>query len=400
MSEKRLTYLEGLRGVAAIMVVLCHFGYAFYYALYSTNVAQANMPGNLDALIAVSPFNVIYNGKLAVRIFFLLCGYVICIKYFQTKNKKYLINGAIKRYFRLIVPILFIEVVTYFLMKVGAYHNEAAAVIAHSQDWFMTFNTAQPSFLGMLKEAFFDSFFSQATVYNNVLWIIKYEFLGSLMVYAILYVTGEWKYRKILYVLLILLCIRNDYVCILIGMFLCDLMNSESTFVSKFCRNKFILLISTIVGMVFATYPAGGVNLEKTFYQYLGKPMVIIFYVIGATLLFWVLLNSEILQKLFDFKILQFLGKNSFGIYLVHFPIIATFSAWILVNFQGQLEYNLLMLVNFIFTGLLILSFALVVTKYIEPLGTKFANYVSQKVYQGLVKNCLVGRGERSEKKN
>lgn len=380
MKENRLTYLEGLRGFAAIMVFLCHFGYAFYFALFSTDVSQANMPGNLDSILAITPFNMLYNGKLAVRIFFLISGYVICIKYFQTKDKKYLINGAVKRYFRLIVPILFIEIVIYLLMKAGAYHNGAAAVISQS-DWFIGFNSGNPTILSMLKEAFIDSFFGQASQYNNVLWIIKYEFLGSLMVYAILYVTGNWKYRNVLYVILILLCIRNDYVCIFIGMFLCDLMQNDSLFINKFCKNKFILLISTIGGMIFATYPAAGVNLEQTIYHYLGVPRVIIFYVIGATLLFWVLLNSSLMQRIFDAKVFQLLGKYSFGIYLVHFPIIATFSAWFLVSLNNQMDYNVIMLINFIVTAILVLLLGMFVTKYIEPLGSKLADFIARKVH-------------------
>lgn len=380
MKENRLTYLEGLRGAAALMVFLCHFSYAFYYALFSTEIAEANLPGNLDAFLAVTPLNIIYNGKLAVQIFFLLCGYVISIRYFQTGNKKYLVKSAVKRYFRLLVPIFFLEVATYLLMKMGAYHNEVAAVISKSQDWFMTFNIQEATIPTLLKEIFIDVFFGEPYYYNNVLWIIKYEFLGSLMVYAILYVTGKWKYRDILYVILILINIRNFFVCIFIGMFLCDLMHQENSFIHKFCRNKFILLISTIVGMVFATYPAAGYNLEHSLYRYLGVPRVIIFYEIGVTLLFWVLLNSVLMQKIFNLKFLQILGKHSFGIYLVHFPIIATFSAWFLVSLNGYLSYNIIMIMNFILTAILVFSFAVFVTRYIEPLGTKLANYVSEKL--------------------
>lgn len=395
MKEKRLTYLEGLRGFAAMMVFFCHFGYAFYYALFSAKISQANMPYHFDAFLATTPFNLLYNGKLAVRIFFLLCGYVICLKYFQTKDKKYLINGAIKRYFRLIVPILFIEVIVYLLMKMGAYHNVEAAVISKSDDWFALFNVEPASFVKMLKEAFFDSFFTKAKTYNTVLWIMKYEFLGSMMVYAILYVTGNWKYRDILYVILIMACLRNDFVCIFIGMFLCDIMVNGPKWLMKICKNKFILFISTIIGVIFATYPAGGVwvysYLEHSFYRFLGEPRVIIFYVIGSTLLFWVLLNSALMQKIFNVRVLQFLGKYSFGIYLVHFPIIATFSAWFLVSLSNRFHYNMIISINFILTAILVLVCAFFVTRYIEPIGVKLANkianWVMHKRYKGMREN-------------
>ena len=36
MSEtKKLTYIDGLKGTGALIVYLCHFAYAFYFALYS-----------------------------------------------------------------------------------------------------------------------------------------------------------------------------------------------------------------------------------------------------------------------------------------------------------------------------------------------------------------------------
>ncbi|MFA9376716.1 MAG: acyltransferase family protein [Lachnotalea sp.] len=381
MKEKRLSYLEGLRGLAAIMVFLCHFGYAFYNALYSTKLSQAHLPGNLDVLIAVSPLNVLYNGKVAVRIFFLLCGYVICIKFFQTGEKKYLVNGAIKRYFRLVVPIFVIEFITYLLMKIGAYHNSVAATIANSFGWFGTFNnTFEPSFLGMLKEAFYTSFFAQAKQYNNLLWIIKYEFIGSLIVYLLLYITGKWKYRDVLYVLLIILCIRNDYVCIFIGMLMCDVMQNQAVWIAKLCRNKFVLLMSIIFGIFLATYPALGVNLEHTLYRFLGVPRVIIFYDIGTALLFWALLNISRLQKIMNARSLNFLGKYSFGIYLVHFPIIATFSSWFLVELNDILDYNVIMLIDFVLTVPMVLFFAILFTKYIEPLGERLANFMADKI--------------------
>lgn len=379
MKENRLTYLEGLRGVAALMVFFCHFSYAFYYALYSTEIIEANMPGNLDAYLSVTPLNILYNGKLAVQIFFILCGYVISIRYFQTGNKDYLVKSAVKRYLRLLVPIIFLETATFFLMKVGAYHNEAAAVISKSQDWFMGFNSQNPTLPTLFKEIFYDAFFGKPYYYNNILWIIKYEFLGSLMVYGLLYITGKWKYRNILYVILILVSIRSFYVSIFIGMFLCDLMHQENPLI-QFCKNKFILLIATIIGLYFATYPAAGVNLENTIYRFLGNPMVIIFYVIGTTLLFWVILNSRWMQSLLNIKLFQVIGKYSFGIYMVHFPVIATFSAWFLLTLDGTLSYNSIMIINVVLTAAIVFPIAVLFTKYIEPLGTRIANVVADRI--------------------
>lgn len=116
MSEtKKLTYIDGLKGTGALIVYLCHFAYAFYFALYSLNPANSHTAGNVEVAIGKTPLNILYNGNFAVQLFFVASGFVLCIRYFQDYDRKRLVKSAAKRYFRLAGPILLVSTVIFSL---------------------------------------------------------------------------------------------------------------------------------------------------------------------------------------------------------------------------------------------------------------------------------------------
>lgn len=383
MEEKRLSYLEGLRGFGAIMVFLCHFVYAFYYTLYSCDIANSNLPFNLETGIAVSPLNFFYNGKSAVRIFFLVCGYVISIKYFKNYDKGYLKKSAVKRYFRLVVPIAVIEIISYVMMRAGLFYNIQASEISKSE-WFAYFYNFEPTLYGVLRESLFACLFKGENIYSGVLWIMKYEFLGSLIVFLTLFLIGKNKFRYIIYaielIVLLLIDPNYGYAAVLLGMIICDIMNTKEKLVGKICRNKFILLVLFLAGIFLASYPAAGIGLENTIYSILGNPRVILFYTAGCSILFFVLLNSRLMQRLLDNKLLNYLGRYSLGIYMVHFPVIASFSAWLLIKLSNVLSYNLIMLINLILSAVIVVVLGKIFTCAVEPLGKRLADFITRLV--------------------
>ncbi|MES2691064.1 MAG: acyltransferase family protein, partial [Bacteroidota bacterium] len=73
----RLTYFDGLRGVAACMVFFSHLLCAFYPATNTGLTSQVHITGNAELFMRNTPFNVLFNGELAVCIFFVISGYVL-----------------------------------------------------------------------------------------------------------------------------------------------------------------------------------------------------------------------------------------------------------------------------------------------------------------------------------
>jgi Acyltransferase family len=94
-TPRRHDIAEGLRGVAAVNVVFCHF-----LLVFMPNVLSRNFPEMLpdpsspsgDSLafkIAHSPpVSLLYNGHFAVYVFFVLSGYVLALPWHQQDKKK------------------------------------------------------------------------------------------------------------------------------------------------------------------------------------------------------------------------------------------------------------------------------------------------------------------------
>lgn len=87
MKNEQLDYINGLKGIGAGIVYLCHFVFAFYYGMYSLEAADFHLPGNAEFLIGSSPLNILFSGNFAVRLFLVMSGYVLCLGYFRSRDK-------------------------------------------------------------------------------------------------------------------------------------------------------------------------------------------------------------------------------------------------------------------------------------------------------------------------
>ena len=76
MKERNMS-VEGMRGIAAVMVVLSHFMVAFYPASYWGNDAMSHIASGLDIKLSQSPFSIFYAGNFGVCLFFVIGGFGI-----------------------------------------------------------------------------------------------------------------------------------------------------------------------------------------------------------------------------------------------------------------------------------------------------------------------------------
>src|SRR4051794_11019896 len=87
----KILSLESIRGLAALAVVFCHCVNGFYPTLRKA----AAPPGT----------QLWQNGEFAVRLFFVLSGFVLSLSYFRQPSLVTLRSAAVRRYFRLLLPI-------------------------------------------------------------------------------------------------------------------------------------------------------------------------------------------------------------------------------------------------------------------------------------------------------
>ncbi len=379
MKQAKLEYINGLKGIGAGIVYLCHFVFAFYYGMYSLDAADCHLPKNFEIFVGQSPLNILFSGNFAVRLFLVMSGYVLCLGYFRTRDKKRLLAGMGKRYFRLFAPILLCNVIICILMSAGAYKNVIVSELTGSS-WLAGFNRCEPYLTDAVLEGGVLCFFTQCNQYNGVLWTIPYLFIGAILVYLICYLLGEKRWRFALYAVLGLLLFRTDYAGVFLGFVLCDIMHTQTGLVQWIKGKKWIGWGLFILGFYLSSYPSAGAHLAGTIYGWIPVVMVVPYHLVGALFLVCGVLLLDPLQKFFSWKPFVKLGDLSYSLYLVHFPVLATAGCGMFQFLYGKINYHGAVLVTFLITTTITVAVSAVFTKYVEPLGKKGERYVEQWV--------------------
>ncbi len=232
----KLLSFEGLRGIAALVVVVWHIKLALWLNLSNdVKAALSSMPSPISRLIRAI-IDGMQNGTLAVWIFWVMSAAVLSLRFFadakdstNSRSANYLEAAAVRRYPRLLVPVLASVLFAYGLHAWGLMHNvELAQELGPRYDeWLGKWYRDPPSLPAALKSAFWDTFFaySDSTTYNCALWTMEKEFFGSLLLFAFLSLFGSRQSRFILYPVI---AMANFFLgmhwinAFLVGIIICD----------------------------------------------------------------------------------------------------------------------------------------------------------------------------------
>jgi peptidoglycan/LPS O-acetylase OafA/YrhL len=378
--KEKLSYLDGLRGLAAFIVVIHHYTLGFYPA-YAGNA------------VSKTPISLIYNGNFSVCVFFVLSGFVLSAKYFKTKNPEVLIASATKRYFRLLLPVLFSIVLAYIVLSFGLFSNTKVSAITGSS-WLGAFYNFDANFVEMLKQGLYRVFLFGEASYNTNLWTIYLEFFGSLLTFAFLAFFGKLKKRYLVYILLIIVLYQSYYLAFLLGILLCDLYYSEQG-KKLLSKNKAVLIPIFILALYFGSYPYD-VPTQNTIYhllnfQFLKNVYYYQFYhILGGFLMVYVLLSSKIMQKIFSHRFMLFLGNISFSLYVIHLVVLCSFSTALFEFLLQYLSYKVSFLAMFACSLALLFPLSYLSYKYIDISGVRFGNLAFS--YLNGDRNTLFGK--------
>ncbi len=371
---KKLDCLDGLKVIACFMVFNFHFVNLFYPGEYCLLPEYYHAP-TIEYLIGSTPLNILCGAKFAVRIFLALSGFLVGYRFFLTGDKESLKSGAIKKYFRLVLPIAVASVFVYILMKLSLYRNAEASVLAHSEVFSGNYNTFVPSLADALKEAFIGCFITGANQYNGPVWFIFYEFFGSLMIAVTLLLIGNKKWRYYIYAVMAVVFIRSDFLSMILGMVVCDLTYKGPKWLGKFTDKRWLMGLLLAAGIFLGSFPPIGEHYEGMIYQFF--PVKVLFYYnVGAPVILFALLHLKTIPKALSVKGLTWFTKYTYCFYLLHFPVLCTFSSGLFIALYGRMNYHLLALVNALLTVLVISVLAMLMHKFVEKPGIRMANGV------------------------
>lgn len=322
------------------MVLLSHLSLTFYPKLHNFhNLPYQNQP--LQEFIHHSPLGFFFSGTAAVFIFFVLSGYILTYVAFRREDvTKQILSMSIKRYPRLMLPAVVSCIFAFWVITL------LRADTSHLSSWINEYGTAADY---SLSEAIYTGTISAFIVtginpYNPVLWTMKVELIGSLMIFlhAFLWLRLESK-RAFLDLTAVVLCLLLVYS----GWLLPQLSYGISGFYLGYLSYRYGRNISGLVAipLLFTGLYLAGFHSNSAAYSALntlfGEQGYLLSNFMAGPLIVYSALFYRPLRQLFSGKITVFLGKVSFSAYLLHMLVIITFSADMFNYLQsGGLDYD------------------------------------------------------------
>lgn len=359
----RLHYLDGLRGWAALSVLLWHTLRA--WLLEPAAMKERGLSWVTD-IINMSPIGVVTHGTLAVFVFFLISGVVLSYPVItSTKPATVVLQMGAMRYPRLTIPILASGILAYFLLMSGLMQSQSAAKLSNNE-WLSTLYQFEPSLPWLM-------WFSLGAVYtevppelswNAVLWTMPYELCGSFLLFGVLFVIRPRPIRVLLALALSLLLIKTMYFGFFAG-----LLISECLAWRDGRRPAYIGSIM-VAGAV-----AGGIMMNSEFIPSSFRVMNILalFLVFGVSL-------SPTAVKILSSRVSRFLGMISFPLYLTHLLVICSASSAFYIVLQPRVSFVSVVIAVLTSTVILSILIAYVFAVMIETITLGAVKYAIKRL--------------------
>ncbi|NKJ35282.1 acyltransferase [Rhizobium sp. SG570] len=311
----RISELDGLRGWAALSVVLFHV----FWETFGVTIPTYRS-------LFVSGF---INGQTAVTVFFLVSGAALSAPYHLGKSRDYLISATVRRHLRLAIPIFAAATIVYMLFHFGLMRGPEASVFVNREDWRGLNWAADVTFQNIFYFSFAGVFVGSPPQYEIIpfLWTMTIEFSGSALLFLALFCREQMQNPRSFFrvVACFLLLTLPNLSCFFLGSLLIERRLKRER--SKIADHQIFALSSILALYVFSC-------LALRYKIPYGEQLRTIF----CTLFFYQALNFEQLRRFLGENAWSiFLGKISFPIFLIHFAVIGSFTAPLIIRFHDHL---------------------------------------------------------------
>jgi peptidoglycan/LPS O-acetylase OafA/YrhL len=366
MSSK-LGYVEGMRGVAALIVCVFHFTMIFLPAI---SAMGARDWGIGEHAFAASPINVILNGNFAVCLFFVLSGYVLSCRFMADGNRAQIGRAAAKRYPRLMLPALASALLGWLMIVTGSDYINQLFSRSDAQSFIQDGNHRR--LIYAIWQGCYGAFFGGDDSLNPALWTIRVETLGSALVFFLLVLTGRSRWRWYAYAYAAALSLGGYYFAFPIGILIAALTIDSPV-------RPWLSMALAVTGLYLGGYPYYGV--ADGFWGWLpvvGRTNpVILYHTIGAAFLLPAVIMSPF-RSVFDLPVFYFLGRISYSLYLIHCAILASLTCWLVLRLEPVLGYFPSIGVAFAVTMPFTLLASYIFTLLVDEPSTRLADWFAR----------------------
>jgi peptidoglycan/LPS O-acetylase OafA/YrhL len=343
--EPRLGWLDGLRGLAAMQVVLLHYAFVFLPAIVA--IHPLNMYGfSLKGLVG-TPLVFMYDGNAAVFLFFIISG--VALTHAFAARPLDFPTAVLRRVIRLGLPMAAAVVFAAALFALLPDAHVAASERSGSTA-LRDIGPREISLPAIIHQIAFEGLLSgfsdfsllpewltkgmglvpRGQGFNTPLWTLHFEFYGSLLVMLLVGVRASTS-RTIYRAGCVLLACA--FALSPLGLFIVG--HVSAGYLRRVDGRRWQLLVGPAFlgsGILLCTAqiiapesPLGGLlpllsPASLAFEQVLQK-------MLGAILVFGGLALMPVLHRQLERPGLRWLGKISFSLYLSHYPLLYTCSA-------------------------------------------------------------------------
>ncbi|MCK5830520.1 MAG: acyltransferase [Methylococcales bacterium] len=366
--------VEGIRGIACFIVVISHLRLTFFPNLHKVNesIGENNQ---IQSFIHNAPFGFIYSGKSAVFIFFVLSGYILT--YVALKNNIHKLTAmSLKRYPRLMIPSVVSCMLAYFFFHFFSFDNSILT------SWVTTgYGKFNYSFSGAIYSGTVESFLIGISSYNPVLWTMQIELIGSFIIFILCFSRYRHRATWIDFCVLTVLFLLTGFkllpailglglIAFTIGYLFC--------IYGKNIQSKLSIPLF-IVGLYLA-----GIHNDSSSYSVItsivGPKSYILGNLVSGVAIVYSIIFSHNLNALFSKKIFIFMGKVSFSVYLIHFPLISTLGVLLFNFFYQTFSYEESAALSSIITTFSIYIFSILYFNYVDRLGMNTSNKIQRAI--------------------
>ncbi|KAI0436962.1 acyltransferase 3 [Xylaria telfairii] len=337
-------YLDGVRGVASLIVFILHWSHNSYPAVNSGWGYEGNTSFWLLPFVRL-----IFSGAAMVAVFFVVSGFVLTHRFIQRMYRQEhneLFSGltslTFRRAIRLYLPSFASSTLAFICVCLGLVSVPSRVDgkrFHHSFNAYLDYLDAESNPWGW--DANFYGF------YNPQLWSIAVEFRGSMVVFLLVLGLAKARasVRMAVELFVLIHCFvhkRWDIALFVAGMLLAEaeVWASRRASLSRTKLINAFLIFTLILGLYLCGYPRDGATStpgymwSQNVWPY--TPYRRRFWLaIGAILSVGAMVFMPTIQGLFMTRPARYLGRISFSLYLVHGLGNRTIGKWLIHGCWG-----------------------------------------------------------------
>lgn len=430
-------YLDGMRGLAAFFVFFCHYFYTCFVIVNGYGYGEDNY-----YMLQLPFIRLFYSGPPMVCVFFVISGYALSyrpLKLIRSRNSEgfatTMTSFVFRRAMRLFLPTAISTFMVVILLRLGLY--EWTRDFASDRTYMRNIQEHHPgrteTTTGQVQNWAWNMFkflhiwgwekFGGSTGYDVHLWTIPVEFRASMMLFLALIGTARLRTGIRFFVLAAIMWFtyrsdRWEMLLFYCGMVLAELdiirgahSNPATTAALPVAEQTSTPLLSpqssgpvrrggrgrsfgwiglSIVALYLMSQPdahaeetPGWIFLTTLIPEWFSDKYRY-WQIVGSIIFVLCVGRSPPWQRAFNTPVVQYFGKISYAIYLMHGPVLHTFGyaierwAWSITGVEGP-EYLKGFLLAAIFIVPLVIWAADVFWRAVDAPVVRFSKWVEQK---------------------